>query len=175
MTYYDDIYEFAVDNHYLITTEDADRLGIPAIELAKLAYRGKLDNIARGLYRLTRYIPSDIDPYAQAVARVGKDAYLYGESVIAMLRLAPTNPEKIYVATTARVRRKLPEAINVVKRKQGDEVTVYDGVRSQRVNEAIVAAKETMMTERLLNALQHAEEEGYMTLAEIKRAKAALL
>lgn len=32
MTSYDNIYEFAVDNHYLISTTDAGELGIPAIE-----------------------------------------------------------------------------------------------------------------------------------------------
>ena len=71
MTYYDDLYEHAVDNYYLVTTDDANNLGIPPVELAKLAKRGRLQNLGRGLYRLTRYVPSEFDPYAIAVARVG--------------------------------------------------------------------------------------------------------
>ena len=46
MSYYDDIYEVAVDHHYLISTDDAARIGVPSVELAKLAYRGKLENIS---------------------------------------------------------------------------------------------------------------------------------
>ena len=86
MTYYDDLYEHAVDNYYLVTTDDANNLGIPPVELAKLAKRGRLQNLGRGLYRLTRYVPSEFDPYAIAVARVVGSAYLYGESVLALLR-----------------------------------------------------------------------------------------
>ena len=44
MTYYDDLYEHAVDNYYLVTTDDANNLGIPPVELAKLAKRGRLQN-----------------------------------------------------------------------------------------------------------------------------------
>lgn len=51
-TIYDDIYEIAIYNHYLISTEDAVEIGIPAIDLSKLAHRGGLDNISHGLYRL---------------------------------------------------------------------------------------------------------------------------
>ena len=60
MTYYDDIFERAVDNYYPITTDDANDLGIPPVELAKLAKRGRLQNLGRGLYRLTRHVPSEL-------------------------------------------------------------------------------------------------------------------
>lgn len=42
---------------------------------------------------------------------MGADAYLYGESVLAMFSLCPTNPTKVFVATPKRVRRKLSEAV----------------------------------------------------------------
>ena len=94
MTYYDDIYEQAVDNHYLFTTANAAAAGIPSVELAKLASRGRLESLGNGVYRLARYVPAESDPYAVAVARAGEGAYLYGESVIALLGLAPTNPDE---------------------------------------------------------------------------------
>ena len=64
MTYYDDIYERAVDENYLITTAEAREIGVPAIELAKLAHRGRLDYLGNGVYRLARFVPSATDPYA---------------------------------------------------------------------------------------------------------------
>lgn len=167
MTYFDDIYEYAVDNHYLVSTADARDLGIPAVELAKLAKRGKLENIGRGLYRLSRYIPGESDPYAVSVALVGKGAYLYGESVIALLGLAPTNPDRIWVASPKRVRLAHPPGgLVIVSVGEGYVPTVYDGVRSQRACDAIEACRGKMMPERLAQAAKAALEQGYATPRE---------
>ena len=162
MSYYDDIYELAVDNHGLITTEMAREVGIPAVELAKLAHRGRLENVSRGLYRLARFVPTENDSYAEAVARLGSDAYLFGESVIAMLGLTPTNPSYICVATPHRTRRKLPAYIRTKKPGEGDEVTSYDGIPSQDVAMAVRSAKATMMDERLRDAAEEARRQGYL-------------
>ena len=162
MTYYDQIYDIAVDNYYLISTQEASNAGIPPVELAKLAQRGKLENISRGLYRLTRRVPDENDAYALAVARVGEDAYLYGESVIAMLRLAPTNPSYIFVAMPKRTRKKLPDTIRIKKPMKNECITCYEGVPSQRVSYAIRCSKETMMSDRLQDAARKAYEEGYL-------------
>lgn len=166
MTYYDQIYEIAADNYYLISTRDAAEAGIPQVELAKLSHRGKLENIARGLYRLTRYVPHPHDPYAIAVARVGDGAYLYGESVLAMLDLAPTNPSYICVATPNRTRKRLPESIRLKRPSDDDIVTSYEGIPSQSVASAIRSARHTMMDERLKDAAKKAREQGYLLKEE---------
>lgn len=162
MGYYDDIYEIAVDNHGLVTTEMASEAGVPAVELAKLAHRGRLENVSRGLYRLTRYVPTENDSYAEAVARLGSDAYLFGESVIAMLELAPTNPSYICVATPHRTRRKLPSYIRVKKPGKSDKIVLYDGIPSQDVATAIRSARATMMDDRLQAASEEAMRQGYL-------------
>lgn len=174
MTYYDRIYELAADNHYLISTQDAADAGIPPVELPKLAQRGRLENIARGLYRLTRRVPHQNDSYATAVARVGRGAYLFGESVIAMLELAPTNPAYICVATPNRTRRKLPSSIRLKKPVQGEAPTMYDGIPSQSVVDAIRSASETMMDDRLQEAAARAREEGYLSKGEYTSLKKEL-
>lgn len=166
MTYYDQIYEIAVDNYYLISTQDAADAGIPPVELPKLAQRGRLENVAHGLYRLTRRVPHPNDAYATAVARVGRGAFLFGESVIAMLGLAPTNPAYICVATPHRTRRRLPPSIRLRKPVEGEVSTVYDGIPSQGVLGAIRSASETMMDDRLQEAAERACEEGYLSRGE---------
>lgn len=163
MSYYDDIYEHAVDNYYLISTRDAMRMGVPSVELAKLAHRGKLEHVSHGLYRLARYVPHQNDPYAISVARVGEGAYLYGESVIAMLDLAPTNPARIYVATPRRYRGEKPDGLVVVVRDRGADTTAYEGVPSQEIGAAIISCLGKLMTERLREAADRAREEGYLT------------
>lgn len=166
MTYYDQIYEIAVDNYYLISTKDAADAGIPPVELAKLAHRGKLENISRGLYRLARHVPHPNDAYAIAVARVGAGAYLFGESVIAMLGLAPTNPSYICVAEPHRIRKRLPDYIRLKQPMEGDMVTSYEGIPAQAVGSAIRSARSTMMDERLRAAAWKAREEGYLLESE---------
>ena len=166
MTYYDDIYEIAVDNHYLVTTAQAAEAGVPTVELAKLAHRGRLENVSRGLYRLARRVPHESDPYAEAVARVGEGAYLCGESVIALLGLAPTNPAYICVAAPGRTRRKLPAHIRLRRADPGDEVTSYEGVRSQSAACAIRAASATVMGERLRAAADEARRRGLILREE---------
>ncbi len=171
MTYYDEIYERAVDNHYLFTTADAAASGIPGVELAKLAGRGRLESLGNGVYRLARYVPAESDPYAVAVARVGEGAYLYGESVIALLGLAPTNPDRIFVATPRRVRKKLPEPVVLMKAPAPERIAVYEGVPSQRAAAAIAACKGSVMPVRLREAARRGREGGYITAVEDEALK----
>ena len=114
------------------------------------------------MYRLSRRIPNRNDAYAEAIARVGRDAYLYGESVIALLDLAPTNPSYICVATPKRTRKKLPEHIRLKKMVESEPITSYEGVPSQNIMNAIRSAKATMMDDRLQAATDKAFEEGYL-------------
>ena len=163
MSYYDDIYESAVDSYYLITTREARRIGIPPVELAKLAKRGKLQHVSHGVYRLSRYVPHPNDPYAVAVARVGEGAYLYGESVIAMLGLAPTNPAHVHVATPKRYRGKGAVGLVVTRRPDTGDATAYEGVPAQEAGAAIVSCLGKMMPTRLRAAAEAARDKGYLT------------
>ena len=83
MTQFDKIYEVAADNYGLVTYAEACEEGVTGAELHRYVKDGRLKRIGLGLYKLTRYIPTINDPYAEAVALVGTGAYLYGESVIA--------------------------------------------------------------------------------------------
>jgi predicted transcriptional regulator of viral defense system len=164
MTYYEDIYEVAADNYGLITSAEAKELGISDKEMSALAKRGRLIRLGYGIYKLTHYTPTPYDAYAEVVALVGPCAYLYGESVIAMLGLAPTNPARIFVATPARVRRTLPGYIIVVNTE--DEITHYEGIPSQNVADAIKACRKTMMPKRLKEAAEEARRQGYINEAQ---------
>ena len=84
MNSYEKIYDESIGNYGLITSARASELGISNMALVLLAQRGRLLHIGRGLYRLAHYVPTEYDGYAQAVMLVGENAYLYGESVIAL-------------------------------------------------------------------------------------------
>lgn len=166
MTKYDDIYELAADNYGLITSAQARAIGVTNNELVQYAQRGKVERVGQGLYRITHYVPTPYDSYAEAVALVGPGAYLYGESVIAMHELAPTNPSYMHVATPNRVRRKLPSYMKVFHIPEGGKITLYEGIPSQTVADAIYSCRGRIMDERLRDATLKARAKGYLTRAE---------
>jgi hypothetical protein len=100
------------------------------------------------------------------VALTGKDAYLFGESVIEMHNLAPTNPNTIKVATPHKIRKTLPHYIKVTTRQTDEQLTMYECIPSQSVAEAIRSCKGTMMPERLLAAVKEAQRQGFIRKEE---------
>ena len=98
--------------------------------------------------------------YAEAVALVGKEAFVYGVSVLAMHNLALVNPSKVHVATNARLRKCLPEWVEIVRPKATVKRDDFNGIRSQSVADAIVTCKNSLMRERLVSAVIDAKRKG---------------
>lgn len=161
MTKLDDIYD-AVDDFGLITSAEAKDLGVSNAELVQLARRGGLVRVGRGVYRMPVWPYQESAPYAIAVKSVGRDAYLYGESVLALLGLAPTDPVHIWAASPSRVRKSLGN-IRVADRQPPGNLATYDGVVSQPVKDAIMAAAVTMGNLRASQAAREAERRGYIS------------
>lgn len=166
MTKIDDIYD-AVDDFGLITSAEARELGVSNTELVQLARRGKLQRVARGIYRMPVWPYQEAAPFAIAVKSAGSGAYLYGESVVALLGLAPTDPGRMWVASPGRVRRRLGEGVRVVERQPPDaRVERYEGVPAQHAADAIKESAGTMGRSRALQAAEEAVRLGYMTKRE---------
>jgi len=174
MNSYDIIYEYAADNYGLISSNEAKSLGISNVELVKLAHRGKLRRLGHGVYRIAHYIPTVYDEYAEAVAIVGYGATIYGESVLTLHGLAHVNPSVIHIATHIRVRKKLPAYIQIVRPSAYYNVVEYEGIPSQSVFDAILSCGATVMKERLIEAVNEAERQGLITIAEAGVARAEL-
>jgi len=174
MSYYEAIYEYAADNYGLITSAEAKSIDIPNIELVKLAHRGRLIRVGHGVYRVTHYIPTALDKYAEATKLVGEDAYIFGESVLAMHGLALINPAVIYVATPGRVRKTLPKHIKMIFRKTTDQVVHCASIPSQSVADALLYCRKSVMPERLLKATDEAEQQGLISGKEASKIRLAL-
>ena len=158
MTYYNQIFDEAIGNYGLISSSKAKGMGIPAVELVKLANRGRLRRLGYGVYKLVQYSPAPdgLDAYADSLALVGEDAYLYAQSVLAMHHLCPTNPARIYVGTPNRCRKRLGDGIVVMAEKPCEELEWYAGLPAQPVAQAIRASRGMIMDERLLEAVDAA-------------------
>ena len=160
----DNIYE-AVDDFGLITSAEAAELGMSRAEIVQQANMGKLVRVARGVYRVPVWPAQPEAPYAIAVKAVGQEAFLYGESVIALLELAPTDPTKIYVASPKRCRRNLGEGMQVMC-VDGVQPVLIKGIFCQPVVDAISVAAKTVGRERAQQAMQEALAQGYITAEE---------
>ncbi len=166
--------EIAYDNHGYVTVADAAEAGIPAVELPKLAARGGLEHSGYRLYRVTDIPPTDYDQFAEATLRAGGDSHLRGESVLALLGLGDVNPRKITVGTHQRIRRALPDYIDLVRSPADTKVSSYHGIRSQRVAEALLECRGKIPVSRLRDAAAQARAEGLLTTSEWRHVRKEL-
>lgn len=155
-----------VDDFGLITSAEAKELGISNAELVRQAHRGKLERVARGVYRMPVWPYQKAAPYAIAVKSAGEKAYLYGPSVVALLELVPTDPQHVWVATSDRVRRRLGEGVMLLDSRPPGPVTYYEGVACQPINLAILSGASAMGATRAAQAVQGAVRAGYLTERE---------
>lgn len=166
------IYE-AVDDFGLITSAEAADLGMSRAEMVQQEKLGKLVRVARGVYRMPIWPSQPQAPYAIAVKAAGEDAFLYGESVVALLGLAPTDSTKIRLASPKRCRRDLGPGVTM-KHVTGTCPVHLEGIACQPIPDAIEAAAQTMGPLRAGKALRKALEEGYITQDEASRIEKEL-
>lgn len=160
MKHWEIVNEIGLENYGIVTTDDVKGVCNPSIELPRWVKIGRMENIGRGVYRLCQYVPSEYDQYAEAVALVGKEAFIYGVSVLAMHNLALVNPSKVTVASNVRTRRQLPKWIDVVKPARNTRRDDFNGIRSQGVADAIMTCRKSLMNERLVSAVIDAKNRG---------------
>lgn len=172
MTYRDVVRDIAYDRHGLVTTTEAVAAGVPSVELPKLAARGALENLSRGLYRFIDAPVGRHDGLAEAVKRVGPGAYLSHDAVLALHNLALVHPRRTRVATAERVRAKLPGWIELVRRTlPAEAITAYEGIPSTTVAQALEDCLGMVPSDRLLDAAKAARARWLLTETEYRRLR----
>lgn len=167
MKAYDEIWGVAEDCYGIITSAKAEELGVSRQNMVAMERRGDLTRLSQGVYQVKHHVPGENDVYAIGVAMVGEAGYLRGASVLGMLRLAPTNPGLLYVGSAKRVRRRLPKGFRVRDRApcETTEYEGYEGIRCQRLVEALKAARDegAIEEDRIAEAAEKAREKGLIT------------
>ena len=150
MGYRQDLWEIAAARNGVVTVAEAEDAGIPAVELRKLAARGALRAYGQGVYAhrdvpLTAFTEPTI-----AVALAGERAFLHRESVLNLLGLGQFNPSKVRVGTRRRVRRMLPDWMELENRADvpDEDLTSYDGVPATTVRRALEDVRDRMPPDR---------------------------
>ena len=171
MSQYDEICERAIGNYGLITTAEAEGMGVARKDIGEWLALGRLERLGRGVYRIAHYVPTEYDRYAEAVALVGDGAMLWGDSVLAMQNLALVNPLQVSVATRKRVRKALPDWIKVVKAPADAKCDVFNGIACQNLAAVCRDARGKILTERLVDAIKESERRGLLRRKEVEQLK----
>lgn len=150
MGYRHDLWEIAAAHHGVITVAEAEDAGVPAVEVRKLSSRGALRSYGKGVY-VHREVPSTtLTEPAVAAALAGEGAFLHREAVLDLLGLGQFNPRRIRVGTHRRVRRALPDWMELETRADvpDGDLTQYEGVPATTVRRALEDMRERMPPDR---------------------------
>ena len=176
MTIKERLREVADEQYGYFTMADIEQLGIPAVEVRKLASRGKLMHVRRGVYRFPDSKPNRRDRFAAALTAVGEGSFLIQESVLALHGLAYVNPNRILVGTTKRVRHELPSFVEVKKyTAEQPEIEIYEGIRSTTVAQAIEDSRHVVLEDRLQDALKESLRLGLIDRKEYSSVRKKLV
>lgn len=174
-TYRRRLHERALDQYGYVTTRDAQKAGVPGVELRKIGHRGGVEHISYGLYRFEDIPRTERDQFMEAVLEVGPEAYLTHDAVLALHDLAMVNPLRIRVGTPKRVRKRLPEHLEVLHRRlDPGELTVYEDIPSTKLSRALLDCRGLVMADRLVEATQRAARAGLLQKDEAERVLAEL-
>ena len=134
----------------MITVAEAEDAGVPAVEVRKLAHRGTLRPYGNGVY-VHRDVPATaLTEPAVAVALAGEDAFLHREAVLDLVGLGQFNPRRIRVGTRRRVRRSLPDWMELETRNDvpDEDVTQHEGIPTTTVRRALEDMRDRMPPDR---------------------------
>lgn len=150
MGYRQDLWEIAATRNGVVTVAEAEDAGVPAVEVRKLAARGALRGYGQGVYTHRDVPTTSFTEPTIAVALAGKGAFLHRESVLDLLGLGQFNPPKVRVGTRRRVRRKLPEWMELENRPDvpDEDLTRYEGVPATTVRRALGDMRARMPPDR---------------------------
>jgi len=174
----DELLPLAEQNDGLVTATQARALGIADSVLARLTQRGKLERVARGVYRIP-YFPADrLSQHREAVlwARAShgpERVALSHETALVVYGISDVNPSRIHITVPkhTRLRRRKPKWIVI---HRGDlppaDVTTHESLPVTTVGKSVLDVMEATGKLGLVRqAIKDARKEGYISMAELKR------
>ena len=116
----DELFALAEEHDGLLTSKEARAAGIQDSVLVRLAQRGRLERMTRGVYRIAHYPVDRLAQYREAVlwakASQGPERIaLSHETALLLYGISDANPSRVNltVPTSARLRRKCPEWVAI--------------------------------------------------------------
>lgn len=178
----DEIIAIAEENDGLFTSKQARNVGILDSVLVRLTKRGRLERVARGVYRIAHFPQSKFSQYREAImwaeANHGPeepDVALSHETAFALYGISDANPSLVHITVpkAARLRRKRPKWIAV---HRGDlhqlDVTLHEGMTVTTVARTVTdVLNATGRIDLVRQAVADARRNGYINDSAAARMK----
>ena len=141
----DELYALAETRDGLLTSKEAREAGIADSVLVRLAQRGRLERVSRGVYRIAHYPTDRFAQYREAVlwaqASHGPSAVaLSHETALLLYGISDVNPARVHltVPVSARLRRERPKWIKIHHADLAPaELSEYEGIPVTAVERSI--------------------------------------
>lgn len=154
----------AAEQHGYVTTDDAAEVGVPKVELRKLAQRGHLEKVAHGVYRVKAFPRTAHDELMRAALWPAGRGVIARDTALMLWDLADVNPTKIDIAVPApyRPRRRGGDRYRVwVEELDPHDIDYVDGIPVVTPERAIVQAARSGLPRRFVEqAIQNARRRG---------------
>lgn len=117
--------EIALDQHGLITSSQAEDVGVSRPSLSYLTKNGRIERVARGIYRISQVPHSPYDILHQALLWAGDDAVLSHDTALAAWDVCDINPTIIHVT--------VPKSRRIQKEQQPNVLVHKDDINQASV------------------------------------------
>lgn len=174
----DGIIARAADRNGYVTTNDARELGVDPTQLRLMAARGRLERVARGVYRVPVLPRGPHDDLAAAVAWSMGRGVISHESALALHGLADVNPPRVHltVPRNNHPRTAGGELYRMHRRElTATQITTVDGISvttvERTIRDCLAAGADPY---QLRQAIERAEGEGTLRMAAARQLRADL-
>ena len=171
----DELYALAEEHDGLLVSKDARALGIQDSVLVRLAQRGRLERMSRGVYRIAHFPADRLSQYREAVlwaqASQGPERIaLSHETALLLYGISDVNPARVNltVPMSARLRREHPEWITIHRADlTPEEISQHEGMPVTSVERSVMdVLSTTHRADIAQKAIADALREGLLSAAQ---------
>lgn len=176
----DELVALSEEHDGLLTSKEARGAGIQDSVLVRLAQRGRLERMSRGVYRIAHYPADRFAQYREAVlwakASQGPEHIaLSHDTALLLYGISDANPARVSltVPPSARLRRVCPEWIAIHRATLApEEIGEHEGMPVTTVERSIMdVLSATHRTDLARQAVTDAVREGLVSKAEANRIR----
>jgi len=166
---FETVMDVAAEQYGYVTTLQARERGVTANALRMMATRGALERVARGVYRIPTFPPSQYAEYMEASLwpAGGVRGVISHSSALALRGLSDISPSRVdlTVPQSFRVRREVPSHLVVHHQDLPDDAfTMFEAIPVTTMKRTIEDCHQIHIGPALLRqALTDAEREGFLT------------
>ncbi len=171
--------ERAVDQHGLLTPDDARAVGTTENALRRLAHEGVIARVGFAVYQVPQLAGDPLAQYQEALLWLRAPAALTHDTALDLHHLCDINPGKVHVTVDIRnrPRRTAPAWIQIHFGALPDaDLTWLEGLRIATPTRAILDAIATNIGQQFIDqAIETGKQRGLLTKQDLRRIEIAQL